>query len=109
MIVWKGFGILNVLIVGLMFVVFHLIMSSIGLENESGTNSFGIAFLVSALPIWFLGKKLNSGSNRVLVDPQTGIQYRMGTQHSLFFVPMQYWGPIAGVLGILTLLLAIFS
>ncbi|MCE5171204.1 hypothetical protein LQV63_18045 [Paenibacillus profundus] len=54
--------------------------------------------------IWYAGKALNTGSGKVLIDPETGQQYQMGTQHSLFFVPMQFWGPIGIVIGIILLI-----
>lgn len=57
MVIWKGFGILNIIIVAVCFMVISWILSLFGMES---------------------------------IDPETGQQYQMGTQHSLFFVPCNF-------------------
>jgi hypothetical protein len=42
------------------------------------------------------GFVLNRG--QPATDPQTGQQVLIKGQHSLFFIPMQYWGPLIVVL-----------
>ena len=39
-----------------------------------------------------VGLILNRG--KLATDPQTGQQLRIKGHHDLFFIPMQYWGPL---------------
>lgn len=100
MIIWKGLGILNVVVFGIVFAIVQGILSAIGLGETDSYLPLALVFIVSGMIIWFMGKALNAESGKILVDPETGEQYRMGTQHSLFFIPMHYWGPIGLVLGL---------
>ncbi|WP_019637128.1 hypothetical protein [Paenibacillus fonticola] len=100
MIIWKGWGILNVVVFGIVLAIVQGILSAIGLGETDSQLPLALIFIVSGMIIWFLGKALNANSGKILVDPETGEQYRMGTQHSLFFIPMHYWGLIGLVLGL---------
>ena len=55
-----------------------------------------------------LGRWMNRGEARELVDPQTGEVVRLQRQggHTLFFIPMEWWGVIFGVLGFVLLFVA---
>ena len=59
-----------------------------------------IGLVVAGIIVWFLGKKLNGAPEKVLIDQETGTAYKMGTRHSLFFIPMQFWGPILIAIGV---------
>ncbi|MNC70582.1 hypothetical protein D3C75_1214070 [compost metagenome] len=94
MVIWKGWGVLNlVVIVGLLLIVDSL-SSLPGLTSIDFRLSRAFVFIVAGVLIWYMGKAFNAKSGRVLVDAETGERYRMGTLHSLFFIPMHYWGPI---------------
>ncbi|WP_068504708.1 hypothetical protein [Paenibacillus kribbensis] len=99
MIIWKGFGILNIIIPGVLFAIVNIILSSLELDSIDSRLPLAFVFIVSGVIIWHLGKALNAKSGKVLVDMETGEHYRMGTEHSLFFIPMHYWGPAGLVLG----------
>ena len=70
------------------------IISLIGLEFIPEDSAFVASLFISGIIVWFLGKRLNADSQKVLVDPETGQQYKIGVKHSLFFIPLQYWGPL---------------
>jgi len=55
-------------------------------------------FLISAISLvtgaaanWFIGRRLNGGEGRVLVDPRTGEQVVLKRSHDFFFIKMEYW------------------
>lgn len=62
-----------------------------------------VGFLAAALIVWPLGRYMNAKKGRVLVDPATGAEVFYKPRHTLFFVPMEYWGPILIVVGIIFL------
>jgi hypothetical protein len=107
-IIWKGFGILNIIIPGILFVIVGSLVSALGLDSIDSRLPMAFVFIVSGVIIWYLGKALNSDSDKVLVDMETGQRYRMGTQHSLFFIPMHYWGPAGLAIGFILIVASIF-
>ena len=56
---------------------------------------FALSLVVSAILCWFLGNYLRKQSDRVVIDKLTGKEFVINqSRHTLFFIPMQYWGPI---------------
>ncbi|WP_026136344.1 hypothetical protein [Paenibacillus shenyangensis] len=109
MLIWKGWGILNIVIMGVMVFAVHGLLSLVGLDGIDSRLPMALAFIISGMIIWHLGKKFNAKSDRVFIDQETGEAFRMGNQHSLFFIPMHYWGPIGLVLGFVCILTALFD
>jgi hypothetical protein len=57
--------------------------------------------LASATLTWVVGEVLRRKHERVLIDKETGQEVRMNEgNHSLFFVPMHWWGPVLAVLDV---------
>lgn len=85
MIVWQGLGFLAALIPAALLVV-------LGVLNKSSSLTHGVelALLASAVLVWFIGRRLNSGPDRVLVDPMTNEEVRLKRKHTLFWVPMEW-------------------
>ncbi len=85
MIVWQGFGFLAALIPAALLVV-------LGILSKSSPVAHGVelALLASAALVWFLGRRLNGGADRVLVDPKTNEEVRLKSKHTLFWVPMEW-------------------
>ncbi|QDA28206.1 hypothetical protein [Paenibacillus polymyxa] len=108
MIIWKGFGILNVIIPAFLFFIVGSLVSALGLDSIDSRLPMAFVFIVSGVIVWHLGKALNADSDKVLVDMETGQRYRMGTPHSLFFIPMHYWGPAGLVIGFVLIVASIF-
>ena len=67
-----------------------------------------LGVLASGMGMWFLGRRLNDGPDKLLVDPETGerVLMRRRNAHTFFFIPMQWWGAVAAVLGLLYVLSA---
>ncbi len=91
MLIWSGRGLVTI------------VLAALGLgfgEVMNHTIASGMGLVFAGLLVWFLGKRWND-SEPVLVDPLTGDSFRK--RHSLFFIPMQWWGPLIALMGILEL------
>jgi len=98
MLIWRGWG---VLIFFVMLPIYGLLDAI--LNNTSFNHLIeGLVMIVSAPIIWFIGKKLNCNKKaEVYVNKETGEEVVVGSKHTFFFIPIQYWGLIWGILGIL--------
>jgi hypothetical protein len=83
-IVWTGWGILVVAFAGAALVLGLVLDQAVGFRT-------GLAELLAAAGVWFVGVRLNVGRDRTLVDPASGEQVVLRRRHTLFWIPMQYW------------------
>jgi hypothetical protein len=88
MIIWSGLGFLVALIGGGCLVAIDALTRTLYGDKEffaaHGWPKL-LAFAVAAVITWFLGRFLHRNP---------------GKRHSLFFIPMEYWGPIFVVAGV---------
>ncbi|MBG9793508.1 hypothetical protein ABD76_13795 [Paenibacillus dendritiformis] len=84
MIVWKGLGVLNIVVPGTLLFIVNILLSPLGHNSVDSRLPLAFVFIVSGVIIWYMGKALNSKSGKVLVDADTGERYQTGTEHSLF-------------------------
>ncbi|MCP1310156.1 hypothetical protein [Paenibacillus tyrfis] len=108
MIIWRGLGILNIVVPVIVYFIVDILLSALGLRSINPRLPLAFVFIVSGVIIWYMGKALNANSGKVLVDVETGQHYKMGTSHSLFFIPMHYWGPVGLVIGFILIVASIF-
>lgn len=111
MIVWQGWGILVVVLAIVPIIVMQLLADGLmGPGGWSRNNSWllPVALLIAAPLIYFVGKRLNEGQERVLVDPQTGQEVRIRRTHSLFWVRMEYWAAIVAVIAVVAFIAGLF-
>jgi hypothetical protein len=80
MIVWRGWGILPVVIAGLTFLVMIGVDSGLKLRSDLLMASIAIA---GGLANWFVGRWFNRPLE------QAGVGY--WKRHSLFFIQMEWW------------------
>lgn len=99
MIIWRGLGFLVFIILVPLVFLFGWLLEVMVDWSQPEDISLIIGLVVAGIIVWFLGKKLNGNPEKVLVDQETGTAYKMGTRHSLFFIPMQFWGPILIAIG----------
>lgn len=102
-IIWKGYG----------FLVPFIAVAIIGVVSVVCWNIFPktvflgpcIGCFLAAAAIWVIGKNFNSKTkNRVMVDKATGQEFLFKPDHSLFFIKMQYWAFVVGVIAVFLLL-----
>ena len=98
MIVWRGWGVLALLIGGLGGGLGTGLGVALGGARDRANYGTVTGLLLAAVAIWFVGSALNKPKPGY--HPATGQPVLFRNQHSLFFVPMQFWGPIACVVGL---------
>ncbi len=98
MIVWSGKGFLSVLVLAV--VVFGL--SSI-LPKEEINYAYIAGLLVAGGFSWIMGKKWNESEGQTVIDKSSGQKITLKSNHSLFWIKMQYWGIIFGIIAIVLL------
>jgi len=98
MIVWSGRGFLSVLVL-----LVTLFLSALVLPNSLSDYSFVIACFVAAGFSWIFGKAWNTQNGRGVTDAKLGEKFRIRSIHTFFWIPMQYWGIIFSVFGIIIL------
>lgn len=99
MIVWSGWGIIAPAIVAVFAIAGTGFGSFFGSPEVNGANWGSVVGLIGGgVALWFAGKRMNAP--RQGFHPQTGQPVSYGGQHRLFWIPIEYWGPIVGVLAL---------
>ncbi len=96
MIVWKGWGFLGLLIPLILSVsVGEAIDSNYGDHTYQNSEwAMPLVLGLSAVLVSWIGYKLNSKQGRILIDPENNERVELKTIHSMFWIPLQYWGII---------------
>src|SRR6266404_2633362 len=88
MIIWSGFGFLPIA---------FLIVFGLGFANHTGPitdSELAYTLLMTGIASGALGWWFSKRPARIVVDKATGKEIALRPRHSLFFIPMFYWGPI---------------
>ena len=95
MLIWKGHG----LYVPIFFVVPMLIITTFA-DNQLVWNIIRVVLIASAATaVWFVGRKLNRDKNEIIeIDQETRKETKLGYQHTLFFIPFEFWSIILVIL-----------
>ncbi|MBF4494324.1 hypothetical protein IRZ83_19125 [Flavobacterium sp. JLP] len=97
MIVWSGRGFLSVLI------LFIAIFSCISIFPETYIDlCFIVPLYVAGIFSYIFGIRWNR-TLRVFIDKETGKEINFKSNHSLFWIKMEYWGFIFTALGLIIL------
>jgi hypothetical protein len=106
MIIWSGLGFLVPLIAFGFLLATQVALNALngaGFYESHGWAKF-LALTVAGIVVWLLGTYLHGRPAKTLVEKDTGKEVVFRKQHSLFFVPMRWWGlilPVAGLIFIL--------
>ena len=109
MIIWTRLGILVALIAIACLIGGQYLTNTIFSDAQYyQTHSWPplVALGVAGVVVWLVGSHLNSNSTRRVIDAETNQEMTLNDNHTFFFVPMQYWGFILPVLGIISLFVA---
>ena len=93
-IIWRGWGILAIIIPGIIIVLIQLLAESIFGEGAYQQNKewlFALGLLIASPIVWLLGRRLNRTQPRQLTDQATGKTVILRKQHSMFFIKFEYW------------------
>lgn len=99
MVIWKGWGILGLIIPFLVLVL----INSMELNDSIASWINFVGLILSGIAVWSIGKRLNSRKDEVFTSEKTGAQFKLGNQHTLFFIPLQYWAIVYLFTGAITL------
>lgn len=106
-IVWRGWGVLALLIAAAGGGLGTGLGVALGGATDHANVGTGVGLMVAAVVIWIVGKRMNAP--RLGFDSITGQPVVYRNQHALLFIPMQFWGPIAGAAGIAALIIGLAS
>lgn len=102
MIIWSGRGILTPLILVASILLFISVSS-----DEIGVYTFPLSILLAGVLNWYFGNKWNNKEGRIMVDETTGERVEFKPNHTLFWIKMQYWGVLFGIIGLGQLLMLV--
>jgi len=104
---WSGWGFLVPIIGLLQLAVMELVVNGLSgapgyYENHGWPKLLG--FLLGGSSIWLLASFLRRrDAGRVLIDKASGREMVLRRSHQFMFIPMIYWAPIFGALGLVFL------
>lgn len=104
MIIWKGWGIL-VLLIGAVFTIPLGFGAASLLGTESAGFGAGLGLLLAAVAVFFVGQKLNAPVQGF--HPATGQPVLYRNAHTFFFVPMQYWAFVLPVIAVAAIIASV--
>ena len=102
MIVWRGWGILVVVLSFVPLLVVQLLADAVfgnGYYTAHGWPKFVSLALAAAFVLVF-SRVLDSRPGRVVVDHKTGERLTLGGGNHLFFVPVRYWPALLLLAGV---------
>ncbi len=96
MLIWKGWGILALMIPLVFSWTANYVLDSIYGAGfyQGSTWAMPLVISLAALPIAIIGHKLNKKPGRILIDPENNEQVELKTVHTMFLIPLQYWSVI---------------
>ena len=106
MVFWKGNGYLALVIPVMLMLIVSILFSlitGIDLNKEPNVIPLFIGLLISSFTCWKVGKRMNGGEGRILIDPNTSEKVLLKHEHTFWFIKLEYWGVIWGIISILVL------
>lgn len=102
MVVWKGWGISALIIPLLCSWLAEMVFNSINGVGSYKDSSWGMPLVLSlsSVLVYFIGCKLNNKPGRILIDPENNEKIELKDTHTMFWIPLQYWGVIVFGIGI---------
>lgn len=105
-ITWTGKGFLVAVFTFGFSLIANLISNSVtgsGAYWDTHKWPLAVSLFVSAVACLFVGRFFQNRNAQVLIDPKTGKEVVLQKSHTLFFIPMTWWGLILAVLGLVAL------
>lgn len=101
LLIWKGWGVV-VIGIALLWLFIGGAAAAVVHADQTGTAAVAALCLVPAGAMtWWVGKRLNRNTTYALVDPKTGAPVVIRREHSLFFLAVEWWGPVLAAIGVL--------
>lgn len=106
MIIWKGLGIIAVILPIIFMFIIQLITNMLFGDGfyKDASWTLSLALFLSAISVYLIGIKLNNKIGQIVIDKETGQEIELKNTHSLFWIPLQYWGFILFGIGAFVLI-----
>ena len=93
MIVWKGWGLMALLIPFFCTLFVGTAVDFIyGIHfYRSSDWAMPLVLALSSVIVFYLGYKLNTKPGRIVIDIETNEKIELKSTHSMFWIPLQYW------------------
>ena len=96
MLIWKGNSFLAIIIPIRVFIPILMICSFLAASDGIGDiiTDIGVAISLafSSFATWKVEKRLNGGDGKILIDPDTGEKVLLKSEHSFWFINVEYLG-----------------
>jgi hypothetical protein len=106
MIIWKGAGFIVAVVAFLMLLLTEYSVEAL-FADEKYYQAHGwpklVGLFIAGCIVLLVGKYLNKKEGKVLIEKDTGKEVVVKSEHSLFFIKVEYWGYILFALGIIFL------
>ncbi len=102
MIVWKGWGIMALLIPLVCSLLVEAVVDYTYVIDFYKSNDWAMPLVLalSSIIVFSLGRTLNSRPGRIVIDIETNEHIELKKTHSMFWIPLQYWAVIIMALSI---------
>src|SRR5580700_9970813 len=71
--------------------------------THSPLPALGLGWLLAGVFLYLLGKRLNRPTSRLIIDPTTGREMFERPNHRAFYMPVEGWGRLSVMMGLVTL------
>ncbi|CAB5080302.1 hypothetical protein D3OALGA1CA_153 [Olavius algarvensis associated proteobacterium Delta 3] len=98
MIIWQGKGwLVAAIIFGCSLLANLLTNWWTGSEEywDQTQHPFAVSLFIAGVICWFIGSHFENEPTRTLVDEETSEEFTLQPKHTLFWIPMKWWGVIA--------------
>ena len=99
-LIWRGWGIVVVGIALAWTCVAIVLGEAIHADRAAGTAIAALCLIPAGVMTWFVGRRMNRAATRTLIELATGREVVVRRDHSLFFLRVEWWGPIMVVVGV---------
>jgi hypothetical protein len=103
MIIWRGWGVLSIVILIGAAVAIEFISEAIAGNDQFYNNNsmmMPLAFFIGGILNYIISQKFFRSTDKVVIDKETGEETTLRKSHTLFFIPMVYWSFIFIALGV---------
>jgi hypothetical protein len=108
-IIWRGWGIVVIGLALLAALAAGAVAEMVKADDYGTGLLLGLFLIPIGVLTWFVGKRMNRDTVRNLVDPKTGEAVTVRNDHSLFFLRVEWWGPILAVAGLVVVISGLLS
>ncbi|MDX8379159.1 MAG: hypothetical protein R8K48_03815 [Gallionella sp.] len=96
MVVWKGWGILALIMPLIMSLSVGSTLDAYYGEDFYKNSAWAMPLVlgIAAIVVFILGNKINRKPGKIVIDPENNERIELKTTHSMFWIPLQYWSLI---------------